>query len=110
MERGIAHRKQFESNIADVDCWLKKTEFELAQPLKLDAETATVTMTMNKYEVCQNFPVVSSSNTDSYLIRKTSQIIIFNSPIAVILVRKIPIIQSCCNTFLISVLILQVLR
>ena len=45
------HRKQFESNIADIDSWLKKTEFELAKSLKLDAGTAAVTMTVNKYEV-----------------------------------------------------------
>jgi len=65
MERGISRRKQFELNTADVDCWLKKTEFELVQPLKLDAETAAITMTMNKYEVqirfvriFQSFPAV----------------------------------------------------
>ena len=51
IEQAIAHRKQFELNIADIDSWLKKTEFELAKSLKLDAGTAAVTMTMNKYEV-----------------------------------------------------------
>lgn len=55
MQQGIAWRKQLESNAADVDAWLKKTNIELSESLQPNADTMAVTVMLNKYEVWMRF-------------------------------------------------------
>lgn len=55
IQSGISHRKQFELNLANVDTWLKKTEPELAESIRLDADATVIAMMVNKYEVRTSF-------------------------------------------------------
>jgi len=51
IQAGISRRKQFELNLANIDTWLKKTESELAESIRLDADATVIAMIVNKYEV-----------------------------------------------------------
>jgi len=55
IQGGISRRKQFESNLADIDTWLKKTESELAESINLDTNATVISMMVNKYEVWASF-------------------------------------------------------
>jgi len=55
IQGGISRRKKFELNLANVDTWLKTTESELAESIRLDVDVAIIAMLVNKYEVWTNF-------------------------------------------------------